>query len=120
MRLGLGETLLWRLILIFLVLGCCCCCYSSSCLSEEEEGKGKGEREREEREEEKEFICVEYILENECGSVLGNVTIEENEQENYFEESVSLNVSDVRMIPHHCRRKYLSYYCKLMFGGFFL
>ena len=62
--------------------------------------------------------CVEYVLENECSSLVGNVAVEESEQQDFFDEYVSLNVSNVRMAPEGCRRPYLSYLCQLMFGSF--
>ena len=63
--------------------------------------------------------CFRYSLENECSIVLtGNVSIEENEQEDFFNQNVSLVVSNVRMVQESCRRPFLFYYCQLMFGGF--
>ena len=63
-------------------------------------------------------FCVEYSLQNECTSVLGTVSIEQDEQEDFFNENVSLTISDVRMRPEKCRKPFLLYYCQLMFGGF--
>ena len=62
--------------------------------------------------------CFQYVLENECTTVVGNVSIEEKEQQHFFDERVSLIVSDVRMQPDDCRRPFLSFYCQLMFGTF--
>ena len=65
------------------------------------------------------LLCVPYVLENECSSLVGNVSIvEESEQQDFFDEYVSLNVSNVRMAPKSCRRPYLSYLCQLLFGSF--
>ena len=63
------------------------------------------------------LLCVPYVLENECSSLVGNVTIEESEQQDFFDEYVSLNVSNVRMVQESCRRPYLSYLCQLTFGS---
>ena len=62
--------------------------------------------------------CFQYVLENECTAVVGNVSIEEKEQQHFFNEFVSLIVSDVRMEVKRCRRPFLSFYCQLMFGKF--
>ena len=51
--------------------------------------------------------------------MLGEVSIDQNEQQDFFDENVSLIVSNVRMFGSNCRRPFLSYYCQLMFGGFF-
>ena len=51
--------------------------------------------------------------------MLGEVSINQNEQQDFFDENVSLIVSNVRMFGSNCRRPFLSYYCQLMFGGFF-
>ena len=65
------------------------------------------------------LLCFPYVLENECSSLVGNVSIvEESEQQDFFDEYVSLNVSNVRMVQESCRRPYLSYLCQLMFGSF--
>ena len=64
--------------------------------------------------------CFDYVLRNECTTLLvdQNVSISPNEQQDFFDEYVSLNVSDVRMARESCRRPFLSYYCQLMFGSF--
>ena len=65
--------------------------------------------------------CFHYSLQNECTGVLfGEVLIEESEQKNFFDANVSLVVSDVRMVQETCRRPFLSYYCQLKFGVFFM
>ena len=65
------------------------------------------------------LLCFPYVLENECSSLVGNVcVVQESEQLDFFDEYVSLNVSNVRMVPESCRRPYLSYLCQLMFGSF--
>ena len=63
-------------------------------------------------------LCVEYSLQNECTPILETVSIEQDEQEDFFNENVSLTVSDVRMRSENCRKPFLLYYCQLMFGGF--
>ena len=63
-------------------------------------------------------LCFEYTLQNECTSVLGTVLVDQEEQQDFFLENVSLTVSNVRMFGSDCRRQFLSYYCQLMFGGF--
>ena len=62
--------------------------------------------------------CFQYTLNNECTPILGNVSIQENEQQNFFDQELSLTVSDVRMRTPNCRRSFLSYYCQVMFGAF--
>ena len=58
--------------------------------------------------------CFEYELENECSSLLNNVNVNSTIQHILF-DSISLNVSDVRMIPSDCRRPLLWFVCGLMF-----
>ena len=62
--------------------------------------------------------CFPYILQNECTSLLGNVSVEESEQQDFFDQKVSLTVSNFRMVQASCRRPLLSYFCQLLFGGF--
>ena len=63
-------------------------------------------------------FCVEYSLQNEMYLCFGNCINEQGEQEDFFNENVSLTISDVRMRPEKCRKPFLLYYCQLMFGGF--
>ena len=69
--------------------------------------------------EEKENYKNENDKNNENYYYYNGVSIEENEQEDYFNENVSLMVSNVRMVKENCRRVFLSYFCQLMFGVFF-
>ena len=58
--------------------------------------------------------CFEYELENECSSLLSDVDVNSTIQEILF-DSISWNVSDVRMIPSDCRRPLLWFVCGLVF-----
>ena len=58
--------------------------------------------------------CFEYTLENECSTLVGMVDTSESFQQVVF-NAISLNISDVRMLPRDCRRPILWYLCGLVF-----
>ena len=98
-----------RFNLLAIGLFCCCVCLSiQSSFSNKKNDYSEGDG------------CFPFVLKNECASVLlGNVSIKETKQQDYFDEFVSLNVSDVRMFKTSCRRPFLNYFCQLAFGLFF-
>ena len=59
--------------------------------------------------------CFEYELENECSSLL-DYSVNANATTQFFLfDLVSLNISDIRMLPSTCRRPLLWYACGQLF-----